>query len=284
MPTPIRKTRRVPMTATLTGALLLTSALLLPGAHAQMAPPPPAPPTDPTPAPPAAPPIVTSAPDPTTPATPAPPVATTPTAAPPAPPTPPSDDDHKSRFRIGPTIGFFLPSDSKTRDRFGSSWFSLGLGLGPVSGVTNRGAIGFDINLLYQKHDDNHALIVPIGVGYRVALVNTTNADGTKVKTVPYAGLTADYYLVNFKSNPENVNGTFGAGGGSAILGVKLQRQRQPRSALPVHLQGPRLRLLRPQPHRRLSVLATASPPVRDRAGGTFILAVHPCSACCHAS
>jgi hypothetical protein len=208
MPTLIRKTL-------LTGALLLTgTALLLPSALAQTTP-------DPTPAPP--PPTIPAPPE--APAPPAPPTGTT--TAPTTPPaatttTAPDEDHHSSRFRIGPTIGLFIPTDSKTRDRFGSSWFSIGLGLGPVSGVSNKGDIGFDINLLYQKRDDNHALLVPIGVGYRIALVNTTNADGTKVKTVPYAGVTADYYLINMKSVQENANGTYGAGGGSLILGVNF--------------------------------------------------------------
>ena len=218
MPTPTRKDRRITRAATLTGTLL-TTVLLLTGAHAQMAPAPPAPPADTTPAPPAAPPTITAPPDTST----TPPAATTPAApAPPASPPSSGEDHPRSRFRIGPTIGFFLPTASKTRDRFSSDWFSLGLGLGPVSGVTNRGGIGFDINLLYQKHDGNRALIVPLGVGYRIALVNTTNADGTKVKTVPYAGVTADYYLINFKSIPENINGTYGAGGGSALIGVNF--------------------------------------------------------------
>jgi hypothetical protein len=193
MPTSIR-------TTLLTGALLLTgTALLLPSAHAQATP-------DPAPAPPP-------------PATDTPPTVSAQTAT----TTPaPTEDHHSNRFRFGPTIGLFLPTQSKTRDRFGSSWFSIGLGLGPVSGVSNKGDIGFDINLLYQKRNDNHALLVPIGVGYRIALVNTTNADGTKVKTVPYAGITADYYLVNMKSVPENANGTYSAGGGSLMLGVNF--------------------------------------------------------------
>lgn len=191
--------------AALTGALLLSTALFLPGARAQTPPPPPAAPAD----------APAMTPAETTPATT--PAEAAPEAAPEA--STPADDSSKkdNRFRIGPTIGFFLPSDSKTRDRFGSSWFALGLGIGPVSGVTSKGTVGFDINLLYQQHDGNHALIVPIGVGYRVALTKDTTA-----KSIPYAGITADYYIVNFKSNPENINGTYGAGGGSALLGINF--------------------------------------------------------------
>lgn len=216
MRTPTRRLH----TTTLTGALMLTTALLLPGAYAQTATPPAdttAPtattPSDTTPAPP----TIMAPPENTPP--PAPPSVDTasPVAAPPPAPPPPDENPKKSRFRIGPTIGFFLPSDSKTQDRFGSSWFSIGLGLGPVAGITNKGAIGFDVNLLYQQHNGNHALIVPLGVGYRVALTSDTAA-----KTVPYAGVTADYYIINFKSNPENINGTYGAGGGSAILGLNF--------------------------------------------------------------
>lgn len=151
-----------------------------------------------------------------------------PTPAPPsganAPAPPPAreqltDNSQKPshRFRIGPTVGLFLPTDGKTRDRFGSDWFSVGIGIGPVSGVTSSGQVGFDFNLLYQQNHGNHALVVPLGIGYRVALTKDTTA-----KTVPYAGITADWYLINIKSDPDNISGTYGAGGGSLSLGVNF--------------------------------------------------------------
>lgn len=179
--------KRKSANAALIAALLIATGICATSALAQDAPPPPAPSDSVAPAPPAREETVDNG----------------------------SKVSH--RFRIGPTVGLFLPTDGKTRDRFGSDWFSIGLGIGPVSGVTDKGQVGFDFNLLYQSRGGNHALVVPLGVGYRVALTKDTTA-----KTVPYAGVTADYYIINVKSDQDNVNGTYGAGGGSLVLGANF--------------------------------------------------------------
>ena len=89
----------------------------------------------------------------------------------------------------------FLPSSSKTRDRFGYSWLSIGLGLGAINPVSTKGNLALDLNLLYHGRDGNHAFFAPLGVGYRVAL-----APGTS--TVPYAGLSADADLQRHHLQP----------------------------------------------------------------------------------
>lgn len=206
---------------TLIVALALAAALLLPCAHAQT--PPDATPPDTAPG--------VAASDTATPPPPAPPMTpdagttpdtTAPTAVPvTAVPASSSDDEDKPRsrrFRIGPQIGVYLPTDSKTRDRFGDTWLSLGLGLGPIERLATKGHLAIDVALQYQQHSGNHVLLIPLGVGYRQPLTHNPDA-----KNVPYIGVTGDLYLADVRSQPDNVgSGLRSAAGGSVILGVNF--------------------------------------------------------------
>lgn len=194
--------------ATLTGALALGAALLLPGAHAQDAA------TTPD--------ATATTPGVTAPATGA--VDVPAATAPPMtnPPASSSDESYEkpksNRFRLGPEVGVYLPTNSRTRDRFGAAWLSLGLGFGPITGVTSKGQLGFDLSLNYQQHEGNRVFLLPLGLGYRVAL--TQNPES---KTVPYAGVTGDVYLADVRSIPDNIHsGIRAGGGGSVLLGVNF--------------------------------------------------------------
>ncbi len=192
-------------------ALLGAAALLafaLPAAHAQ------ATPAQATPAPdpnaPATPPV--TAPDTTAPVTPAPDTTAPPADATPATPQavpdnsgPPPDN----RFRIGPAVGLYLPTSSKTRDRFGNDWVSFGIGLGAINAISTKGTVGFDASIFYHGRDSNHAFFLPIGVSYRIALASGTNV-------VPYVGVSADLDLTDITSNPDNVHNSFNVGGGGS--------------------------------------------------------------------
>ena len=95
-----------------------------------------------------------------------------PAPAPTPEPTPepmlaPDSVRRKSRFRIGPELNYFLPSSSKTRDRFGSSWFGVGVGFGSVRRTAAHGELGAEVFLLNNSQDDADAWIVPVGVAYR---------------------------------------------------------------------------------------------------------------------
>ncbi len=162
----------------------------------------------------------TPAPDTTVPATPDMP-ATSPdvtTTVTPTPEPPPASKGSGSRFRIGPSVGVYLPTDSKTRDRFGSSWVSIGLGFGPFDVIKAQGQLGFDLNLQYQKHDDNHAFLLPVGLGYRIALTKDTEA-----RVIPYAGVTGDIVFADVRSVADNVHSGFREGAGaSALIGVNI--------------------------------------------------------------
>lgn len=205
------RTRNKKSTALLTGALTLAAAWLLPGASAQDA---------------------TATPDPTAAAPTTPDTTTTPgastgdTPAVTAPLTPQisstSDTDteqHKShRFHLGPEVGVYLPTNSRTRDRFGDTWLSVGLGLGSIHTVSSKGQLGFDLSINYQSHNDNQVLLIPVGLGYRVALTQDPDA-----RTIPYAGVTGDVYLADVNSPVDNIrSGIHAGGGGSVLLGVNF--------------------------------------------------------------
>ncbi|MBV9849816.1 MAG: hypothetical protein JO250_09110 [Armatimonadetes bacterium] len=201
--------------AVLGGALLLT-AFALPVARAQTPTPdagnPPA-------APPAAAPDQTTPPATTTPGTATPPPNATP-ATPVETPETPSDQGQNAprsnRFRIGPAVGVFLPTSGKVRDRFGDTWFSIGIGLGSINPVSTKGTLALDLNLFYHERDGNRAFFAPLGLGYRIAL-----APGTNV--IPYAGVSGDINFADITSNPDNVHNSFNVGvGASAFTGLNF--------------------------------------------------------------
>jgi len=129
---------------------------------------------------------------------------------------PPLKATSSNHFRIGPEVGLFLPTSAKTRDRFGSSWLSLGIGLGQVDQVTEKGQTSLDLNILYQSRNGNSALVAPIGVAYRIAL-------GQGGVNTPYAGISADLVLADLRSKQDNVNHGLQTGaGGSAFVGVNF--------------------------------------------------------------
>src|SRR5262245_34756890 len=66
------------------------------------------------------------------------------------PPAPDSGGEDQSgpQFRIGPEVGFYFPSNSKTRDAFGSRFLNIGVGLGTISQKSARGALAFDLSIV----------------------------------------------------------------------------------------------------------------------------------------
>lgn len=122
----------------------------------------------------------------------------------------------RSRFRIGPQVGVYLPTDSRTRDRFGDSWVSFGIGIGPIRPAEIGGRVGVDLNILYKSRGDNRALLIPFGLSYRRAL-----SEGA---ASPYAGASVNAVFANVRSVPDNVPSGFRTGfGGSVFLGTTLR-------------------------------------------------------------
>ena len=127
-----------------------------------------------------------------------------------------SSPKKRTRFRIGPEVGVYLPTSSKSRDQFGSSWLTIGLGLGDIGRITPQGQTSFDLQVLYQSKNGNHAFLAPIGIGYRVAVSRSG-------PNTAYVGATADLLLADLRSGDYNVHSGLRTGfGGSALAGVNF--------------------------------------------------------------
>ena len=191
---------------------VLTLAFVVPAAFAQgtetpPAAPPIAAPVDSTPAPA----TVTAPTEPTMPAVP-PTTESTPAPAPAeSTPPPPQQPKKKQRFRIGPEVGVYLPTSSKARNEFGSTWVTLGVGLGSIGQVTAKGQTSLDLQILYQTKGDNHVFLAPLGIGYRTAI----SQSGPQTT---YVGATLDLYLADLRSGLYNVHSGLRTGGGGSLL------------------------------------------------------------------
>ena len=123
-----------------------------------------------------------------------------------------------SHFVFGPEVGAFFPS-GKLSKRFGSSWVSVGLGLGSISVAPRTGEWGLDLNLLSRQGTNTHAYIAPIGVQYRVGLSSSGSV-------VPYIGASADLVLSDIRSPQDHAHsGLMETGGASVFIGTNLGPQ-----------------------------------------------------------
>ncbi len=200
-------TRRI-----LAGGALLMALAAVDGAAARAQAPGDTPPAPTTPAAP-----TTPTTDPNAPASPGttPPVDTT-TTTPSGNNPASSSPKRRTRFRIGPEVGVYLPTSSKARDQFGSTWLTVGLGIGSIGRITPQGQTSFDLQILYQSKNGNHAFLAPVGIGYRVAV----SQSGTNTL---YVGATADLYLADLRSGDYDVHSGLRTGfGGSGLVGVNF--------------------------------------------------------------
>jgi len=153
---------------------------------------------------------------------PAPPAAPPASAPPPAAPTPPppdtgGDDQPAPRFRIGPEVGLYFPSNSKTRDAFGSHFVNIGVGLGTISQKSARGVLAFDLSIVSNHNKEANIFIAPVGVSYAVRLGNGGQP------AVPFAGASLNAFVVNMKTTKGDYDvksGFRGGMGGSVFLGT----------------------------------------------------------------
>ncbi len=128
----------------------------------------------------------------------------------------PTPAKRRNRFRIGPEVGLYLPTDSKTRSEFGSSALSLGIGLGSINKISKRGNTTLDLQVIYQSRNGNHMFLAPLGIGYRKAFSQNSS-------TTTYAGATLDLYFADLRSGRYNVHsGVRTAFGGSVLAGVNF--------------------------------------------------------------
>ena len=129
-------------------------------------------------------------------------------------PEEPRQEPRRSGFRIGPNVGVFSPTSSKTRERFGGAWYSLGPGLGIVRRASARGRIALDFNLMRQKRGGNRAFVIPIGASY----VRALGRAGEGRSALPFAGVALLAIPGKLKSVPDGVDSGLKLGAGAAAF------------------------------------------------------------------
>lgn len=140
----------------------------------------------------------------------------------PAPQTPAPEKKHGFEIpKIGVDLGLFVPSDAKTRSRFGKTWSNIGLGIGRPDTPSGTGRIGLDFGVTSKSSGNHHAFVAPLGVYYRRAF---SAEDVLERRTlIPYYGVSADLVVLDLRSPEDNVHSRFRLGyGGSAIVGTTI--------------------------------------------------------------
>jgi hypothetical protein len=119
-------------------------------------------------------------------------------------------------IKFGPDIGVFIPTSSKTINRFGGAWYAVGIGIGSVEAASSHGSWGLDLNIVSRYGSNSHIFVAPLGVQYTKALTNSGSS-------VPYVGASADLVFVDIRSPQDNVHSGFNeTAGGSAFIGSTL--------------------------------------------------------------
>ena len=143
-------------------------------------------------------------------------------AATPQAPAPKQEKKHGFEIpKLGIDLGLFVPSDGKTRRRFGKTWSNIGIGIGRPDTPSGTGRIGLDFGVTNKSSGDHHAFIGALGVYYRRAF---SADDVTQGRTfIPYYGISADLAGVDLRSPEDNVHsGLRFTVGGSAVAGTTI--------------------------------------------------------------
>jgi hypothetical protein len=123
-------------------------------------------------------------------------------------------EPQRERFRIGPELGYYLPSDSKAQDAFGSGIFNIGFGLGSIKFAREMGEFNFDLNFITARRTGSRLFMAPVGVAYRRSLTHITSTR----QIVPYVGASANLFLVDIRADDYNVGGGLRTGAGASIF------------------------------------------------------------------
>jgi hypothetical protein len=135
----------------------------------------------------------------------------------------PDVPEEPPRFRllIGPDIGYYLPSEDKTRRAFGDKFFSIGFGIGAVESVSEKGRVAADFSIISNTNAESRVLLIPIGVSYARALSSPQNS------LVPYAGASLNFIVANLRTSRQDfeVKSGYRSGvGASAFVGLNISR------------------------------------------------------------
>lgn len=149
------------------------------------------------------------------------PAPTVPAAAPlsaqPSPGDPAPPPAAPKRFRVGPELGFYVPTSSKTRDAFGGTWFNYGVGFGTIPVPGRNGQFTAAFNLSSYNRQDDRALLAPLALGYRWGL-------GDDPRAMPYIGVSGIIGLADLESKRLNIDsGMKPLGGAALVMGSTFQ-------------------------------------------------------------
>jgi hypothetical protein len=131
-------------------------------------------------------------------------------------------EDGKKLFFLSPTAGGYFPTDSKTREAFGSAWWGVGVTLNAETlfGGFDAAGISFGpyFGLYHGENQDNDAWIIPLGLQARW---NLSEQGGIR----PYASVGVAGYGIKIEDRPAGVDtGWKGAFGGRFMLGMDITR------------------------------------------------------------
>lgn len=131
----------------------------------------------------------------------------------------PQPQPRRARFRIGPEVGIYFPTDSLVRDRFGDSWFTWGIAFGGVGVPNPQGQWEPDISFIYRNNNNGHVFLAPLGISYRKGMSSTPNASNNF-----YVGASANAVIASVRSEIDQLNTrTRVVPGASVFAGVTIR-------------------------------------------------------------
>jgi hypothetical protein len=131
----------------------------------------------------------------------------------------------KKPFFLSPEANVYLPTNSKTKDVFGSNWSGIGVGINPEAFGWDEpdfklGGITLSPYFAYYNTEKrgNDAHIIPIGVETRWLL-------GDNEKFQPYAGLGLSISVIKFEDKDAGIKtGWKTAPGARVVLGADINK------------------------------------------------------------
>jgi hypothetical protein len=139
--------------------------------------------------------------------------------------TKPSFAEADKLFFLSPTIGWYFPTNGKTKNAFGDSWTSWGIALNLEAlggGIADWEIAGLRLqpyfNYFHTEKGDNDAYVIPVGLDARWDL-------GKWGVVSPYVGLGVAGYGIRFEDRGAGVDtGWRGAFGGRLMFGADITR------------------------------------------------------------
>jgi len=119
----------------------------------------------------------------------------------------------KPHWYIAPMVTLYMPTNSKTQDRFGSTWTSWGFTIGQTfpGGNDTLDKFMFHLDAIFRSSGENHAYLIPVGIKYTKSLPRSKDF-------VPFVGATADVFFIDLRSIPDGVDSGLRTTGGLGVF------------------------------------------------------------------